>query len=116
MTAHSCRATVGHGVRACPATVGRVAGVPARVAAVVVTWNRARLVERILRAVDAQTRRPDVVVVVDNASTDETPAVLSRLAEELTVPLVVRRLEINTGGAGGFATGIARAMELGADL
>src|SRR4051794_35712748 len=92
--------------------VGRVAGVPARVAAVVVTWNRAVLLERILRAIDAQTRRPDVVVVVDNASTDPTPVVLSRLREELAVPLTVRRLETNTGGAGGFAAGMALALEL----
>jgi rhamnopyranosyl-N-acetylglucosaminyl-diphospho-decaprenol beta-1,3/1,4-galactofuranosyltransferase len=90
--------------------------VSTQVVAVVVTWNRAPLVERILRAVDAQTRRPDRVVVVDNASTDTTPDVLARLGSELAVPLTVRRLATNTGGAGGFADGIRTALELGADL
>ena len=87
-----------------------------RVVAVVVTWNRSTLIERILRAIDAQDRRPDVVVVVDNASTDDTPDLLVRLGSELAVPLSVRRLGTNTGGAGGFAEGIGAALDLGADL
>ncbi len=87
-----------------------------QVVAVVVTWNRAALLERILRALDAQTRPPDAVVVVDNASTDATPEVLARLGSELSVSLVVRRLATNTGGAGGFAEGIRTALGAGADL
>ena len=87
-----------------------------RVVAVVVTWNRATLLERVLRAVDGQTRRPDEVVVVDNASTDATPELLVRLGEELRVPLTVRRSGTNTGGAGGFAEGIRTALGDGADL
>jgi rhamnopyranosyl-N-acetylglucosaminyl-diphospho-decaprenol beta-1,3/1,4-galactofuranosyltransferase len=87
-----------------------------RTVAVVVTWNRSALLARILRAVDAQTVRPDAVVVVDNASTDDTTAVLDRLTTELTVPLVVERLDHNTGGAGGFRAGQQRALDAGADL
>jgi rhamnopyranosyl-N-acetylglucosaminyl-diphospho-decaprenol beta-1,3/1,4-galactofuranosyltransferase len=87
-----------------------------RVAVVVVTWNRADLVERILRAVDAQTHRPEVVVVVDNASTDTTPQVLDRLADDLTVRLDVLRLPRNTGGAGGFHAGLERALATDAEL
>ena len=87
-----------------------------RVVAVVVTWNRRTLLERILRAVDAQDRRPDEVVVVDNASTDGTPELLERLDGELSTPLHVVRLPRNTGGAGGFHAGIAAATERGADL
>ncbi|HET6561117.1 MAG TPA: glycosyltransferase [Marmoricola sp.] len=86
------------------------------VVAVVVTWNRAVLVERILRAVDHGQVRPDEVVVVDNASTDGTPAVLERLAGELDTPLRVVRLPRNTGGAGGFKAGLSAALETGADL
>ena len=81
----------------------------AEVVAVVVTWNRADLLQRILRAVDAQTVRCERVVVVDNASTDATPQVLAELAEQLTTPLDVVRLDRNTGGAGGFHTGVERA-------
>ena len=87
-----------------------------RVVAVVVTWNRAPLLERILRAIDEQTTRPGALVVVDNASTDETPELLERLALELVTPMRVIRHERNTGGAGGFHSGLAAALELGGGL
>jgi rhamnopyranosyl-N-acetylglucosaminyl-diphospho-decaprenol beta-1,3/1,4-galactofuranosyltransferase len=74
------------------------------------------MLERILRAIDAQTTRPGAVVVVDNASTDDTPEVLARLDLELTVPLRVVRLARNTGGAGGFHAGLAAALEMGGAL
>jgi rhamnopyranosyl-N-acetylglucosaminyl-diphospho-decaprenol beta-1,3/1,4-galactofuranosyltransferase len=87
-----------------------------RVVAVVVTWNRAALLERLLRAIDAQETLPGAVVVVDNASTDETPSVLDRLRLELSVPIQVLRLPRNTGGAGGFHAGLAAAQEMDAEL
>ena len=87
-----------------------------RIVAVVVTWNRSALLERIARAVDVQTRRPDLLVIVDNASTDGTAAVCERLATDLTVPVEVLRLPRNTGGAGGFHAGMGQAQERGADL
>src|SRR5690606_13139370 len=48
-----------------------------------------------------------VVIVVDNASTDDSPAVAAQ--HPLGVRLVT--LERNTGGAGGFAAGFARALD-----
>ena len=46
-------------------------------AIVVVTYNRADLLERMLeRARPRWTAAPDAVIVVDNASTDHTRAVL----------------------------------------
>ena len=86
------------------------------VVAVVVTWNRAGLLERILRAIDAGDVRPSRVVVVDNASTDDTSAVLARLTAELRTPLEVVSLDTNTGGAGGFATGLRSALATTGDL
>jgi GT2 family glycosyltransferase len=77
-----------------------------RVVAVVVTWNRAALLREALSALDAQTVRPDAVIVVDNASTDDTADALKG-AEG---PLDVVRLPRNIGGAGGFAAGIQRAV------
>ena len=55
--------------RACP----RALPAP-RVIAVVVTYNRRQLLLEALAAVHAQSRAPDDVIVVDNASTDETAA------------------------------------------
>jgi len=87
-----------------------------RVVAVVVTWNRSAMLERLLRAVDAGTTTPDSVLVVDNASTDDTPAVLEQLSEELATPLTVLRLPENSGGAGGFHAGLAAALETAGSL
>ena len=61
----------------------------------------------------AQTQRADAVVVVDNASTDGT----DRAAGAAThADLDVVRLTRNTGGAGGFAVGIERALTHEPDL
>ena len=81
---------------------------PTGVVAVVVTWNRAGLLARSLSAILSQSSPPDLVVVVDNASTDETAAVL---AEQFAGRVDVVTLARNLGGAGGFAAGIVRALE-----
>ncbi|MDO5662433.1 MAG: glycosyltransferase [Brachybacterium sp.] len=77
-----------------------------RIVAVVVTYNREALVTDCLDAIAAQTRRPDAVVVVDNASTDAS----GRLAAEHPLGADVLHLTRNVGGAGGFAAGTARAL------
>ena len=81
------------------------------VTAVVVTWNRRSLLVECLDALAAQSRPIDRVVVVDNASTDGTPDLLASRAE----PLDVIRLTANTGGAGGFAAGLASALQADTD-
>lgn len=83
-----------------------------RVAAVVVAWNRAELLRETLDGLGAQTRPLDDLIVVDNASTDDTPELLA------THPAVTNTVTMkeNLGGAGGFAAGIARALDRGADL
>ena len=80
---------------------------PGRVVAVVVTYDRLALLRSALAAVLAQHRPPDAVVVVDNASSDGTPEAVA--AEFPGVDLLV--LRTNTGGAGGFAAGLQRALE-----
>ena len=81
------------------------------VAVVVVTHNRAELLSRLLDGLAAQTRRPDAVVVVDNASTDDTQAVL---AARTDLPLEVITQD-NLGGAGGFHRGVRAAYDRGFD-
>ncbi|WP_433332716.1 glycosyltransferase [Spirillospora sp. CA-294931] len=83
-----------------------------RVIAVVVTYNRRDLLTEALDALRAQTRPLDAVIVVDNASTDGTPALLEEHYGE--VDLV--ELAHNTGGAGGFAAGLASALDAKPDL
>ena len=83
-----------------------------RVVAVVVTWNRRELLEESLAALHAQTLPPVEIVVVDNASTDGMADLLDAAADGLDVV----RLTRNTGGAGGFAAGIERALTHHPDL
>lgn len=73
------------------------------VSIVIVNWNGAHLLPACLDAVRAQTRPAEQVLVVDNASTDRSVALLAERYPWITlVPL--RR---NTGLAGGTNAGIA---------
>lgn len=90
---------------------------PPRIVAVVVTFNRRPLLERLLTVL---RRTPDLaeVVVVDNASSDGTGDWLDSLDPSAAagVPLHVVGLTCNRGGAGGFHDGMAAALDRGADL
>jgi GT2 family glycosyltransferase len=83
-----------------------------RVIAVVVTYNRLPLLLESLAALAAQVRRPDGIVVIDNASTDGTAEAVAPAHPDVRVV----RLATNTGGAGGFAAGLHCALADGADL
>ena len=87
---------------------------PRRVLAVVVTFQRRAMLERLLDALDT-TVGLDGVLVVDNASTDGTGQWLAGRPRG-RVPVRHRTLDRNRGGAGGFHHGLAWAVEEGADL
>jgi GT2 family glycosyltransferase len=69
------------------------------VAVVVPTHNRATRLWRLVAALEAQEVAPAQVVVVDDGSVDETPAVLADLADTTTLPLTTIRLERSRGPA-----------------
>ena len=74
------------------------------IAVVVVTFESAATVERCLKSIlTAAPRRGTQVVVVDNASTDETVAI----AQTILGPAGVLRLPVNRGFAAGANAGIA---------
>jgi len=79
------------------------------VVAVVVAYNRRDLLAETLTALLAQDVAPDRVVVIDNASTDGSAA----LARTFGPLISVVELPRNTGGAGGFAAGMALALAEG---
>jgi GT2 family glycosyltransferase len=79
------------------------------VCAVVLTRDRWGLLEQCLRALERQTRPPDEVLVVDNASTDGTPALLA----ERFPAARVRTLPENRGAAGGYHAGLSWGHERG---
>src|SRR5262249_46478491 len=82
------------------------------VTAGVVTYNRRRLLGGSLAAVRAQGRARDAVIVVDNASVDGTAEAVRKAFPGVQLAELAR----NSGGAGGFAAGVALALAGAADL
>ena len=82
-------------------------------AAVIVTFNRSAKLMKVLDALAQQTMRPDVILVVDNASTDDTATLVeARAKQDGTIRHL--RLPKNVGGAGGFHAGMKAAYQMGA--
>ncbi|MDA8200608.1 MAG: glycosyltransferase family A protein [Thermaerobacter sp.] len=72
------------------------AWLPPTVSVVIPTYNQATTLPATLAAVAAQSMPPREVVVVDDGSTDHTPAVLADIARNYPLPLVIRR-QANAG-------------------
>jgi rhamnopyranosyl-N-acetylglucosaminyl-diphospho-decaprenol beta-1,3/1,4-galactofuranosyltransferase len=85
------------------------------ITAVIVTYNRKDLLLECLGALRLQTRRPDRIVILDNACADGTRDLLAArgILEEPDIDYI--RLQVNEGAAGGFYWGIRYAYEQGAD-
>jgi GT2 family glycosyltransferase len=81
-----------------------------RLAVLIVNWNGGTLLSRCLMALERQQRKPDRVVVVDNASTDDSLA----LAEAHLRTVELLKLPRNVGFA--EANNIAARAADGADL
>lgn len=79
---------------------------------VIVTYNRIVLLKECIGAVLEQTVPVKKIFIVNNASTDGTGEYLA----SLTVSNIeIINLPENTGGAGGFNTGLKRSVEASAD-
>ena len=81
------------------------------VCAVVLTYNRPSLLRICLTRLYAQTHLPDEILVVDNASTDNTLEMLRSEFPEVRV----LTLSPNVGAAGGFVAGMKQAYNEGFD-
>lgn len=83
---------------------------PTRLVAVVVTYNRlAQLQVTVPRLLAACGEGLSRIIVIDNASTDGTADWLAAQVAQHGDALVVERLGINSGGAGGFEAGMRLA-------
>lgn len=74
------------------------------------TYNRKDLLRECLKALLSQTRQPDEILVINNASTDGTEELFAAGAEFARPGISLVTLPENVGGAGGFCEGIERAM------
>ncbi len=86
-----------------------------KVVAVIVTFNRRVLLERVLARIESQNRPVQEIIVVDNNSSDGTEEFMAKLTQ--SVPsLIYLRLNENLGGAGGFYLGAQAAISRDADF
>jgi GT2 family glycosyltransferase len=76
------------------------------IASVTVAWNGANTISRHLEALRSQTVPLQEIIVVDNASSDETVGLLRREFPTVTV----LPLEENLGVGGGYAAGLEYAL------
>ena len=83
-------------------------------AVVIVTYNRAVLLRECVSQVEKQTVPASRIIVVNNASTDDTKEFLEELSRRGTMYQIIE-CSRNLGGAGGFARGIACAMNSSVD-
>jgi GT2 family glycosyltransferase len=79
---------------------------------VVVTYNRLSLLKECIEAVLSQTFPVAKLIIVNNASTDETKKYLDSLSDPI---FEIINLTKNTGGSGGFNMGIKKAMAFSGD-
>lgn len=81
--------------------------------AVIVTCNRCELLKKSLESLFEQKYELNKIIVVNNASTDNTRSYLDSIHNDKLVSL---HKETNEGGAGGFYYGIKEAYEIGCDF
>lgn len=79
------------------------------VVAVVVTFNRLKLLQRTVGSLREQTHRLSHIIVVNNGCTDGTDEWLKQQADLIVIT------QDNVGGSGGFYTGIRHAATLGTE-
>jgi glycosyltransferase involved in cell wall biosynthesis len=72
------------------------------------TYNGARYLRQQLDSLAAQTRRPDEVVVGDDASTDDSVAIVETWARETGIPTYITRNQPGLGPTRNFEATIAR--------
>lgn len=84
-----------------------------KVAVIVVTYNRKRLLERCINTLCAQTVRPWKIFIVDNASNDGTETFIEKYMHQYADLIAYHKMPENLGGSGGFSYGFQWADQIG---
>lgn len=84
-----------------------------KIIALVVTYNRKKLLQENIEALLAQKYSEFDILIVDNASTDGTKEFMDSYKENKRI--IYENTGANLGGAGGFHYGLKKAVELGYD-
>jgi GT2 family glycosyltransferase len=78
-----------------------------KVGVIIVTYNNIEMLVSLLRDLLGQTRKPDEIIVIDNASIDNTASTIKGSFPGIKYV----RFDANTGSAGGYREGIRMAAE-----
>lgn len=78
-----------------------------RIAVVIPSFNHARYIAPAIESALNQTRKPDRIIVVDDGSTDASPAILRRLA----IPPITLIEQPNNGAHAAIARGVQAATD-----
>jgi GT2 family glycosyltransferase len=84
-----------------PIVTGKV-----KIGVVIVAFNNAEMLRSVIESLLLQTRMPDEIIIIDNASSDNTESVVKEFQQ-----LKYVHLNENIGSAGGFHEGIKIASE-----
>ena len=84
------------------------------VAAITVTYNRTRTLEKCIDALLNQTRPVDHIIIADNHSCEEEQEKIRKIAAK-SHKIKLLFLDENRGGAGGFEAGMREAKKLSPD-
>lgn len=82
---------------------------------IVVTYNRLNLLRNCLEKINSQTHALHKILAIDNSSTDGSINYLNEIKLNNLYKMDVLLMAENTGGAGGFSSGMKAAFEQGAD-
>lgn len=82
-----------------------------KVVAIVVTYNRKKLLKECLEAIYSQTVRIDTLILIDNASTDGTTEFLKENGFMDRPGFSYNLMDSNLGGSGGFYEGMKRVSD-----
>ncbi|WP_270330184.1 glycosyltransferase family 2 protein [Lapidilactobacillus dextrinicus] len=84
--------------------------------AVIVTYNRSKLLIESIDSLLKQTVPLKKIIVIDNASTDDTESIFyERFSDQINHEIEYIKLPKNIGGAGGFNKGIRRSQDFNLD-
>ncbi len=86
-----------------------------KIACMIVTYNRCKLLRRCLDALDRQTCQNFDIVVLNNGSTDETAFFVEERKETSSKNLILVNVEKNVGMAYGYNRGYSAVFERGYD-
>ena len=83
---------------------------------VIVTYNRLKLLKKAIEKFENQKLQPNIIIIVDNASTDGTHEFLDLWKEKESAFLkIVYHSPVNEGGSGGFRLGMEIAIKQSID-